>query len=127
MLPHQVPLQLLDPSDEFVACCGLHKPPGNRATEAEFRDVVEAAASTLVQGFEEVVPADGLDPRNLPGRVRLALGKLCGVGAEEDVTCGWVLNTLEDKEDVSGTQGPLRFDIDMEDEGLVRELPQKLQ
>jgi hypothetical protein len=126
MLPHQVPLQLLDASDEFVACCSLHKPPRDRATEAEFRDVVKAAASTLVQGFEEVVAADGLDPRNPPGRVWLALRKLCGVGTEVDVPCGRVLNTLENKEDVSGTQGPLCFDIDMENEGLVREFPQKL-
>ena len=79
MLTHQVPLQLLDASNEFVASCSLHKPPRDRATEAEFCDVVEAAASTLIQGFEEVVPADGLNPRYLPGRVRLALRKFSGV------------------------------------------------
>jgi hypothetical protein len=81
MLLHQVSLQLLDASDEFVACSTLHQAPGDRATEAEFRDVVEAAASTLIQGFEEIVAADRLDPRDLPGRVRLALRELGGVGS----------------------------------------------
>jgi len=95
MLLHQVSLQLLDASDEFVACSTLHKPPRDRAAEAELSDVVEAAPSTFIQGFEEIVSADRLDPRDLPGRVRLALRELGGEGSEVDATGGWVLDALE--------------------------------
>ena len=54
----------------------------NRATEAEFRDAVQSAATYLIQGFEEIVQGGGLDPQNHNGLFGLEIRKFSIVGFE---------------------------------------------